>query len=611
MFDAYTVKKVLPRLVAAVILIQLSWFIFTGMLVLTTAVAYGIGGLMAAPFGGINSLSLSQMISDGGLSPTGAGLGLATAAVVGVLAAGGVVALGIMIVLALFVGFLTLVMRKVLLIALLLLSPVALVAWILPGTERFWKIWWENFSKLLLMFPLIVIMLTAGRIFAKITIGTGGAELDFLNMVIVIIAVFAPIALIPLTYKAAGAGLGAISGAIGKYPSDWTNRARDRGRKKQAERMAERGHRASEGSFFRGGNEHNLRGRLNRGIGTTAHLGAAGVRPDKWRSRIQASQSEAAFDHATEALEKNSAMRAIKDNDTLLAAAMSGQGNESDIRSYLASSKGGNLTGRELEQNVASVMRAKREVGDHGFRIASAMAMAGTGTGYGEGPGEMLAALNSAADGDTALAGRMLAVARGNAQNARRFDLAGSGFGSSWGALQDISRNGGDAASQTRANKSLTEEAIKVQGAGAVLGGRGTSVKNMAPAIRNRITEAVKNVASASASGDQAALAAAQRELKQHLASTAGLLDVAGQVSPENAQILADEVMSYQITDPGSGAVATVGSIVDGYRSDREFGEMRREYGQQSQAQYNSAQAAAAAAAQQGNQANPIAPPPG
>lgn len=249
MFDAYTIKKVLPRLVIAVILIQLSWFIFTGMIELMANISYGIEGLILAPFGGADKVSLVGIFNASGLG-VGAGIaGLALAGTVGVVAAGGPIALAIIVILALVVGFFVLVIRRVLLVALLILSPLALVAWILPGTERFWKMWWENFSKLLLMFPLILLLLTVGRVFAYVY-ATTISQPGILEMSVIIVSVFAPIAMIPLTYKAAGVGLGFIAGAIKGTPDKWGNAARERGRKKGAERRAAWKERAGREALF-------------------------------------------------------------------------------------------------------------------------------------------------------------------------------------------------------------------------------------------------------------------------------------------------------------------------------------------------------------------------
>ncbi len=226
--DAYTVKKVLPRLVIAVILIQLSWFIFTTMIELFNALGYGLNWLITAPFqanggGDIVDIVNSQSSKDIGAATifTGSGLVIGgTAFVVGTVLSGGffmtiaLVAIGVIISVAAVI--LTLIIRKLLIIALLILAPIALVAWILPNTQKFWNSWWQLFSKLLIMFPLIALLFAAGQIFAAITAkGSSSSTAEGgLKIVLVIIAYFAPLFLIPATFKFAGGIFGSITGAL-------------------------------------------------------------------------------------------------------------------------------------------------------------------------------------------------------------------------------------------------------------------------------------------------------------------------------------------------------------------------------------------------------------
>lgn len=212
MFDAYTVKKVLPRLVIAVILIQLSWFIFTGMIALMNSIAYGLEALIYIPFGGgSDNFTLAALI--GGLDSSATGVFTTAAIGVAVTAfAGGVGAVLLAIVIALIVSILALTIRRMLLILLLIISPLALVAWILPNTERFWKMWWDNFSKLLLMYPLILIMIASGRVFAKIASTSDSS--DIINVAIILGGYFLPLILIPKTFKMAGNAFATIGGSI-------------------------------------------------------------------------------------------------------------------------------------------------------------------------------------------------------------------------------------------------------------------------------------------------------------------------------------------------------------------------------------------------------------
>ncbi len=304
MFDAYTVKKVLPRLVIAVVLIQLSWFIFTGMISLTTAVAYGVEGLIYAPFGGGEALELDNILMS-----TPGGVGLFSLMAV----AGGLGILGIALSLAgtallgLLLAFALLMFRQVLIVALLVVSPLALVAWILPNTEKFWKLWWESFSKLLIVYPLILGVIAIGRVFAFITAGVEpGGETDSLftdlgadviiKVCFIVICFFGPFFFIPKLFTIAGSAFGFVAGMA----NDKSRGAFDRLKKgRQAKR-------AEQGKNFLGGNlnERSAIGRrLNRvgaglGAGAGNHFGIGGRGQAAVRQRKQAAAEEAAKSNA-------------------------------------------------------------------------------------------------------------------------------------------------------------------------------------------------------------------------------------------------------------------------------------------------------------------------
>lgn len=225
--DAYTVKKVLPRLIIAAILIQLSWFLCSVLIQIFNAVGYGLNTLITAPFtqnGGGDIVDIigrsdngaqnaAGIFSTTGLVVGGISLGLATLAPGGILTVA-LVAVGVII--SILLTIFTLVIRKLLIVALVLLAPVAFVAWILPNTQKFWNSWWNLFIKLLIMFPLIALLFAAGQIFAAITVSMepDNSAQGGLNDIIAIIAYFAPLFLIPATYKFAGGIFATVAGAI-------------------------------------------------------------------------------------------------------------------------------------------------------------------------------------------------------------------------------------------------------------------------------------------------------------------------------------------------------------------------------------------------------------
>src|SRR5262249_41408217 len=122
-----------------------------------------------------------------------------------------------------------------------ILAPLALVAWILPGTKKYWDIWQETFSKLLLMFPIVVAVLAAGRIFAKVVaqdyfgalpnifapIHAGAAHLfggfpsffavdlgPGITFFVIVIGFFGPYWFLPKTFQWGGNFLKSISGVV-------------------------------------------------------------------------------------------------------------------------------------------------------------------------------------------------------------------------------------------------------------------------------------------------------------------------------------------------------------------------------------------------------------
>ena len=294
MFDAYTVKKVLPRLAIAVILIQLSWFITTGAIFVTNQIAFGIEGLMYGAFGGSANFGLDSLLA-GSSSSSATTLGTTLLfATVGVAFGGGVLAIAAFVVIAVLVAFLSLAVRRALLILLVLLSPIALVAWILPNTERFWKMWWDNFTKLLLMFPLIMAMIAAGRIFAFIAGKDPNG--DIVKTTIVLAGFFVPLLLIPKTFSLAGSAFAAMGGAIAQRGAGAQNWAQGMGKNRQKKKWAERG------QNFMGGNmkERTALGRrVNRigaglGVGATNRFGLGKRGREAVKLKKQVAETEAA-----------------------------------------------------------------------------------------------------------------------------------------------------------------------------------------------------------------------------------------------------------------------------------------------------------------------------
>ena len=224
--SAYTVKKVLPRLIIAAIAIQLSWIIFRDLIFLVNALGSGVEQLMLSPFQDLlkmpkngRVIGLTDILNSGGSNATNGAIFAGLLALGGAVAsAGGAIGLVIAavgVIITCFIVLFTLIIRYILISALLVLAPIALVMWVLPGTQSIWKNWWSNFSKLLFMFPLIMFLFSAGTIGAYIMVHSTTVQGNIAQFM-AIVAYFGPLFLIPATFKYAGSAMAAASGGVSK-----------------------------------------------------------------------------------------------------------------------------------------------------------------------------------------------------------------------------------------------------------------------------------------------------------------------------------------------------------------------------------------------------------
>ena len=293
--SAYTVKKAIPRLFIAVIALQLSWFLAISLVSIANAIGDGIQALLLLPFKDLgtaihngNAISeiMKQFTSSTGGGTSGdigtGGILLVAAGTAGFMAVGGLggLVMGIIIIgLAVLVAFVTLVLRVIIVWGLVVIMPLAIVAWVLPATQKYWDQWWGTFWKLLFMYPLIIGLLTIGKIGAYLAAqaGTGGIDANgvtgmlqlthfatikpififavsgtaVVTFLIIIIAYFGPYFLIPSSFKFGGTLFAKASGAMQGMGSKWGRKAGE-GSKKGLQGAAGRYQRNHNNKFSRG-----------------------------------------------------------------------------------------------------------------------------------------------------------------------------------------------------------------------------------------------------------------------------------------------------------------------------------------------------------------------
>lgn len=173
----YGIKKMLPKLIIAAILVNTSYFICQFAVDVTNLMGRGIDNL----FEGI-----AGTISGGGAPPIGAtganGEGGFATMIAGILVGGIILvvalALGLVgpILIAVALVFLILLLRKVLIVVLIAVAPLAFVAYLLPNTEKWFKKWSDMFMKVLMVFPIVAVVVGGSKVASAIISAQTGNE---------------------------------------------------------------------------------------------------------------------------------------------------------------------------------------------------------------------------------------------------------------------------------------------------------------------------------------------------------------------------------------------------------------------------------------------------
>lgn len=245
--DSYTIKRTLPRIIVAAVGITLSWQLLEFAVYVSNVLGIGIRHAIYAPF---DSAHVNTIVLGGGSQAMLGLFGWGTTLIGGtsllLIGPMGILSLLAGAVLAVAIAFFTLVLRNILVIMLIIMAPIGIVAYILPNTEKYWKLWWDWFSRALLAFPIITAMIAIGHVFAAITSenGTGGS--GAFSAIIALIAYFAPYFLIPAAFKMAGGALATLSGMA----NDRSRGVFDRMRNYRAEQKKKNLPRAQAGKLY-------------------------------------------------------------------------------------------------------------------------------------------------------------------------------------------------------------------------------------------------------------------------------------------------------------------------------------------------------------------------
>lgn len=251
----YGIKKTLPRLIVAALLINLSFFVCQIAVDISNILGGSLKSFLAnlPVFTDTSGGNWAQDTLAKGNFFTNAALGiLAGQATIGLVAGAAVavyfLGIGIFIpivvaaVIAILITFFILLARQMLVIILVVVAPVAFAAMLLPNTERWFKWWQKAFVGILVIYPLIALLFGGSQLAANILVQTKPGDLGWQ-------LAGAAVAILPLFFTPAllKGSLNAIP-AIGGLAQKLQSRAVNGGRKLTGEGMKRLGERAAAGN---------------------------------------------------------------------------------------------------------------------------------------------------------------------------------------------------------------------------------------------------------------------------------------------------------------------------------------------------------------------------
>ena len=217
----YGVKKMIPRLVIAAVLVNLSFTFCAVLLDLSNVTGYAFQDAFMGIKNTISTVGentgvgwtwsevIVMILSNGALAG-GVVATVAMGAELLPLALSALVGIGLVLLLVLLI----MAARQALIVILIIISPLAFVCYLLPGTEKWFKKWRDLFFTMLVFFPAFAVVFggaqLAGIIIIQNATGANGGIMQILGMVVQVI----PLALTPIIMKLSGGVLGKFAGFV-------------------------------------------------------------------------------------------------------------------------------------------------------------------------------------------------------------------------------------------------------------------------------------------------------------------------------------------------------------------------------------------------------------
>ncbi|MEI6228500.1 MAG: hypothetical protein WCP11_00510 [Candidatus Saccharibacteria bacterium] len=217
----YGLKKMMPKLIVAAILVNLSFLICQIAVDLSNVIGYSADGFFNSIKGG--QISLPPESAD---SVVGSGVftGISTLMLAGgavgivVLFAGTIIPILLGVLVAALTILLLLIGRQALIILLVIMSPLAFVAYILPNTKKLFDKWTKTFMSMLMLFPIVAVVFGASRLASDVLTSAWGVQVPdqgkWIEGVAAASVAVLPLFVVPGILKKSMDGIGQIGAKI-------------------------------------------------------------------------------------------------------------------------------------------------------------------------------------------------------------------------------------------------------------------------------------------------------------------------------------------------------------------------------------------------------------
>ena len=224
----YGLKRLLPRLIIAAILVNLSYVISAIAIDLSNIIGYSLQDIFIQLRNQIFNVdndtwgasmisweSITGFVLSGGTATLALGIGAVTA----IAGTGGTVLGAIFLLLPVLLGLLLAILVVLLILAarqaiitiLVVIAPLAFVAYLLPNTEKYFDKWRSLFMTMLIFFPAFAVVFGGSQLAGALIIQNA----DSINILILgMIVQVAPLVITPFLLKFSGKLLGTIAGLV-------------------------------------------------------------------------------------------------------------------------------------------------------------------------------------------------------------------------------------------------------------------------------------------------------------------------------------------------------------------------------------------------------------